>query len=121
MELRHAGEFSLGFTAVCSKFWRLRKKKCSFLSNGQKAQIMTYYHFSAPFWDVPRQNKITELSVMSSIGECVLAVNVSSSKVDFTYLLASCAAWGHWLTELMVLPQNSLFCVKTLMEIYFHV
>lgn len=72
---------------------------------------MTYYHFSAPFWDVPRQsNKTTELSVMSSIGERVLAVDVSSSKVDFTYLwraqLASCAAWGHWLTELMVLPQK---------------
>lgn len=87
---------------------------------------MTYYHFSALFWDMPRQNnKITELSVVSSIGERVLAVDVSSSKVDFTYLwraqLASCAAWGHWLTELMVLPQNSLFCVKTLMKIYFHV
>lgn len=34
----------------------------------QKAQIMIYCHFSALFWHMLRQNnKITELSVMSSM------------------------------------------------------
>lgn len=50
MELRHAGEFSLSFTAVCLKLWRLRKKKKkSFLGSALKVQIMIDCHFNALF------------------------------------------------------------------------